>query len=420
MPDTQHESSLIKAIKNSEILELNEETSCIRSKIKITPRDQNEIDELTIYVEQIPLNSSHDSIAAIFSKFGKINYISLPRYKISRQLKQFGFVEFESKESVQKCLDCFKKFDAVLHSKPDKLLSIVTHETSDIKQEDVKTEEDVKEPKVEKDEEEIKSETDETDVKQEKTSENEDSVKKEPADENKEEIKKKKNRKHKRKQRKNKIIDERALTIKIMRKSLWKKMRNEYLNLERQKAKEVKKSLQESRKTNVKSQLVKFSPVINFYKSPSGNDQDTHDSVTEENNDVGSIVNIKFREVSHDLKELRQEFRQFSYVKHVEIIENGAECNVRVSTEQNAQELVSLYAGCEHSALIMSGESVEEYWKRIAENKEKNKRKLEENQTNPPAKKQRRGREKLAKMIMKAVSSQHIRFNDNSEPVDEK
>lgn len=222
---------------------------------------------------------------------------------------------------------------------------------------------------------------------------------------------KKKNRKHKRKERKNKMIDERALAIKIMRKSLWKKMRNEYLNLERLKAKEVKKSLQDSRKVTVKSQLVKFSPVINFYKSPSGQDADSsHDAVAEEKNEKGSVVNIKFREVYHDLKELRQEFRQFSYVKHVEIIENGAQCNVRVSTEQNAECLVSLYSGCEHTAAILTGEVEEQYWNRMTENKEKNKRKLDDPPTSP--KKQRRGREKLAKMIMKACSSQHIRFNE--------
>lgn len=225
---------------------------------------------------------------------------------------------------------------------------------------------------------------------------------------------KKKNRKHKRKERKNKIIDERALAIKIMRKSSWKKMRNEYLNLERQKAKEVKKSLQESRKVNVKSQLVKFSPVINFYKSPSGQDPDnSHDAVAEEKNDgdvkSGSIVNIKFREVCHDLKELRQEFRQFSYVKHVEIVENGAQCNVRVLNEQNADDLMSLYTGCEHTTAILSGDAEDQYWNRMTEIKENNKRKHEEKPTLP--KKQRRGREKLTKMIMKACTPQHIRFD---------
>lgn len=395
MPIDKHESIIIKSLTNSTALEVSDDGKCVRSKNEIIPKDQADIDECTIYIEQIPLDSNHDSIKAIFSKFGNINYVSLPRFKNSRQLKQFGFIEFESKESVNKCLECFKKFDgAILCAKPDKLLSIVTHDESskpvveeEIKVEEVKEEDEICEEK---------TETEET-------------------------TKKKKNRKHKRKQKKPKLIDERVVSIKIMRKTLWKKMRNEYLNLERQKAKEVKKALQESRKTNVKSQLVKFSPVVNFYKSPSTHDSDASHDVAEEKNDSVKVVNIKFREVSNDVRELRNEFRQFSYVKHVEIIDNGAECNIRVLNEKNAQDLVSLYdAGCEHSATILNGESETEYWKRLTEKKERGKRKLEIEGQSPPCKKQRRGREKLHKMIMKASSSQHIRFNENFENAEEK
>jgi La-related protein 7 len=397
---------LVKSISKSEKLELNNEGKSVRLKGDLVKKDQNEIDECTIYVEQIPLNSDHDTIKSIFSKYGHINYISLPRYKQSRQLKQFGFIEFAEKNYVQKCIDDFKKFDGVLNcSKPDKLLSISTFETETKEEEPKYKEEEKKEDANDKkDENMLLSEEQQKSPKdklQEKEGEEAD---KDP---------KKKNRKHKRKNKKQKVIDERAVTMKIMRKTLWKKLRNEYLNLERQKAKEIKKILQETRKVNPKEQLTKkLSPRKSFYKSPSGNDQDPHDSISEEQleTNTGPIVNIKFREPCNDIKELRQEFKQFSYVRNVEIVEEGAQCNVRVSAQSYAQELVNLYSGCEYEANIISGDAEKDYWKRISENKEKNKKKTEIN----PNRKQRRGREKLAKMIIKA-SAQHIRFNDNME-----
>lgn len=399
---------LVKSISKSEKLELNNEGKSVRFKGELVKRDQNEIDECTIYVEQIPLNSDHDLINSMFSKYGHINYISLPRFKKSRQLKQFGFVEFAEKDHVQKCIDDFKKFDGVLHcSKPEKLLSIATFET----------EAEIKDEEVEKKTAELTVSSDKGD----KIDEEKDVKTKVPQEEQEADSElKKKNRKHKRKNKKQKIIEERAVTMKIMRKTLWKKMRNEYLNLERQKAKEIKKYLQETRKANPKEQLVKLSPlspIISFYKSPSSQDQDPHDNKKEEQNEVelstGPIVNIKFKEPCNDLKELRQEFRQFSYVQHVEIVEGGAHVNVRVAAHSYAQELVSLYSGCEYEANILSGDAEKEYRKRISENKEKNKKKTE----NSPIKKQRRGREKLANMIIKA-SAQHIRFNDNAEPTE--
>lgn len=404
--EEKREEMIVKSISKSEKLELNNEGKSVQLKGELVKRDQNEIDECTIYVEQIPLNSDHETMQSVFSKYGHINYISLPRYKQSRQLKQFGYIEFGEKDCVQKCIDDFKKFDGVLHcSKPEKLLSISTFEIKPKTEgvEEAKNDEEEKKEVKEEDkkDEDMKSST------EDQQPERDEQTDKEP---------KKKNRKHKRKNKKQKTMDERAVTMRIMRKTLWKKLRNEYLNLERQKAKEIKKILQETRKANPKEQLVKLSPVsprISFYKSPSNRDPDAHDSVSEEQHDAGNtgpIVNIKFREPCNDLKELRQEFRQFSYVHHVEIVESGAQCNVRVAAQSYAQELVSLYSGCEYEANIISGDIEKEYWKRISENKERNKCKTENN----PNRKQRRGREKLAKMIIKA-STQHIRFNDNME-----
>lgn len=68
------------------------------------------------FKESIPLTADHSWIRKIFSPFGKIVYISLPRYSKTKKLKQFGFIEFEQKSSVKKVLSKFREFNGVLHS----------------------------------------------------------------------------------------------------------------------------------------------------------------------------------------------------------------------------------------------------------------------------------------------------------------
>ena len=53
---------------------------------------------LLISKERFPDNSTHDSITALFEAAGKVVYVSLPKYSDSKNLKGFGFVEFDSDE----------------------------------------------------------------------------------------------------------------------------------------------------------------------------------------------------------------------------------------------------------------------------------------------------------------------------------
>lgn len=78
--------------------------------------------------EALPPNSTHDSVRQIFKQFGSIAYVSLPKYKSGR-IKEFAFVEFDQKSSVEKCIKTFRHFDAVISDsyQPDKLLSITSY-----------------------------------------------------------------------------------------------------------------------------------------------------------------------------------------------------------------------------------------------------------------------------------------------------
>lgn len=393
----------------------------------------------------------------MFSKFGKVNYVSLPRYKKSRQIKQFGFIEFDDEESITKAITAFRKFDGVLQYsslKPENLLSIVTHEKEETETPAEKDEQESDEPpakkaRLESETEESKavepSEDKEEEVdKQEddpmsQDNDNDESDDSEPSQEKPtdeqpdgEAKKKKKNRKHKKKKVGQKaFFDEKVMAIKIMRKKEWKKMRNSYLNLERQKAKEIKKILRESfnkRNNNKIQENQKFSPAntasprINFYKSPNDREEPTEAAPESKVESTASglsfvpgvIVNIKFREPCLDYKELKKELKQYSYVCYVDVLEGGAQCYVRVDAASSAQELVTQYSGCEYETEVLKNEAEKEYWKKIFERRDAKKSK--DSPKKEPAVRRRRGREKLVEKINKAA--QHIRFEENEEAVE--
>lgn len=435
------EEVIRKSLTRSTMLELSEDGSKVKRKDDVPMKTQEEIDDLTIYVEQIPLNSTHESISSVFSTFGKVNYVSLPRYKKTRQIKQFGFVEFESEESITKAINCFKKVDGVLlysSLKAETLLSIATHEKEETESSEKPEENESDEPPTKKvrlettDEHEfaapkVESLIEEVGVKekQQEKSETTDGDEKVAEDstgvEQKEgEVvkKKKKNRPHKKKPARKAFFDERIMAMKIMRKKEWKKMRNAYLNLERQKAKEIKKFLRNKR-NNKAQEYQKFSPAVNFYGSPSNDRDEAVEPITIEQDTnlssglstipSGVIVNIKFREPCLDQKELKKEFKQYSFINYVDILEGGAQCYIRVDASNSAQELVSQYSSCEYETEILKDEAEKEYWKKIFEKRDSKKNKEASKIEQKPVKR-RRGREKLLDKINKAA--QHIRFDD--------
>jgi len=450
------ESDLVKALSRSAVLEVSEDGTKVKRKTELRMKSQEEIDDCTIYVEQIPINSTIQSLQAILSRYGKINYISLPRYKKSRQIKQFGFIEFDEPETVQKVLSAFKKFDAVLQyscCKPENLLSIASfnkEETEAAKaattdQPPKKEEEEDDEPpaKKVKIEEETKVEEPKAEVKAEPKvepkAEKQESESGSSEDEQEEAdgtkdvtatatAKKKRSRKKKSSSSKA-FTDERIMAMKVMRKKDWKKMRNIYLNMERQKAKEIKKVLRDSynkrhnnAKTPSQKEKIMASPHINFYGSPNDRAAEPMDHSSEMPSEAqsstsgiaftpGVIVNIKFREPCEDNAELKKEMKQFAYVQYVDIAEGGGQCYIRVDATNSAAELASQYSSCEYETEVLKGDAEKEYWKKIFEKRDKKKAgKTPEVAQKSPAAKKRRGRERLIEKISKAA--QHIRFDE--------
>jgi RNA recognition motif-containing protein len=67
-----------------------------KSKVKrISPIPENyNPDTRTIYAENIPADSTHDSLTTFFSQIGNVQYVSLPKFE-DKRIKGFAFVEFE-------------------------------------------------------------------------------------------------------------------------------------------------------------------------------------------------------------------------------------------------------------------------------------------------------------------------------------
>lgn len=437
IPEEKHLHELTKSVSKSTILELSEDKTKIQLKSDVPKKTQEEIDECTIYIEQIPINSTHDSLKSIFSKYGKVNYVSLPRYKKSRQIKQFCFIEFDDPASIQNVITAFKKIDGVLQGtsvKPENLLSITTFEKDDHDEEPPakKARIEIEEPEsTEKNEVESKDKSEDESAKKD---ENEKANDKEAtaADESATgESPKKKKRKHKRRNTaKNKQVDEHLMSMKVMRKNEWKKLRNTYLNLERQKAKEIKKILRETynKRTDSKIQsfaalTAKVSPKINFYGSPNERSSETvNEPVAESMSEIyqsgnllftpGCIVNIKFREPCVDFKDFKKELKQFPSVQYVDIMEGGSQCFIRVNASQAAHELVSHYSSCEYETEVLKDELEKDYWKKIIDSREKKKKNEDKSKPNTEKRHRRRGREKLVDKISKATQNQIIRFTD--------
>lgn len=91
-----------KGVQASTILSLSEDGMKVR---RITPIAQKEnIDECTVYVQNLPPDADHETLSSIFSQYGQVVYVSIPRFKNNKKIKGFAFVEFDTIESAKNCL----------------------------------------------------------------------------------------------------------------------------------------------------------------------------------------------------------------------------------------------------------------------------------------------------------------------------
>lgn len=399
----------------------------------------------------------------VFSSYGTVAYVSLPRYRKSKKIKEFAFVEFEKKSDVQKTLNVFEEFGGVFgkNKDPDELQSITTYliEQEEAKEENEENEKetddkDAVEPQTE--EENLsppptkRAKIEETDnkpsiVDEEKTAavettesemdisiaagtvdslEEQDSAE-DIADENVAEVegqkkKKKRMRRKKPETRKDATATDSFLDLKIMTKQDWKRLRNKYLNLQREKIKQVKQQLRQrhfDKKSSNKGQSKKMTPNINFY---GGNSDDVLESesstvVTDNQETValnktplfsfesGLIVSIKFQEPCIDIKDFKGEMRQHGQVKYVDVKEGDMEAFIRVDQPSSTGELIKQIEAPEYECKVLTGDAEDDYWNKIKRDRED---KIKKNIKVKP--------EKMKTKILKKNST-HIRFDGDDD-----
>lgn len=85
-------------------------------------------DKRTIYIENLPSNANQNWLRQLFSRFGKVNLVSVPKFKFKgggQRIKQFCFIEFANEENLQCAMEYFKQFNGILcYDEADNLLSI--------------------------------------------------------------------------------------------------------------------------------------------------------------------------------------------------------------------------------------------------------------------------------------------------------
>lgn len=442
---TNSVEDIATALKKSELLQLSEDRSKVRRVTELAERPNCE--ECTIYVECLPPKADHDWVRNVFSAYGKVAYVSLPKFKYSKKIKEFGFIEFEEESSVQKALKTFQAFGGVLTyegTEPDKLLSITSfskekEEEAQVKDGKSKHEVDEAVQPSEKegnDDDELADpqpkrlrtdDADASEVEANKDSGNEESHSENEGDEDggKVDGEKKKRRRRRGPSGVKKEIqqNDKVYELKIMPKKEWRRLRNKYLNLQRVEAKNLKKLFNDSNKfskphpsrtpnqAGSASKTVKSSPRVNFYGALTDEEAAAEVTKLEEQDqqnkkplfsfEPGLIVNVKFRVPCSNVKDFKTELKQFSYVKYIDLKEGDVESFVRVDKPSSANQLVKEYSSAEYSAQILSGEKEKSYWDKIKQDRE--------DKLNKKVKVEKvRGRTKLMKKV-----NTHIKFDDD-------
>lgn len=434
-----------KALRNSTVIRVSEDGTKVKRNKAIKVNEN--VDLCTIYVENIKADSDHESLSQIFSDFGNVVYVSIPKYKHNKANKGFAFIEYENEDQAKEAILFFDSIGCKIPSerKPEELQSILTFEKEESTEEFNPISGDIKKRKLSFDEDlqNKKSKTSEegTDDSQINSFEDTEGKRKEKNNEIisstlvvnvdipepiSEDIKKRKlsldedlqNKKLKaseevtgdsqinsvedtegKKKKKNKK-DKRKLFIKelgmqIMSKKEWKKLRNHYLDLQKKKMKEFKLYLRKHQ-TNIKR------------KEPYKNKQldENHDSTEDSKLTYvpGVIVKLTLLEPCNDAKKLKNEIKVLSSdIKYVDVPNQvgSEEAFLRFNSNEAAKQFCTKdFMG---DKTILTDEDEKSYWDKINKDRLLKFQKLSKKQ---------RGREKLLKKADKDTVT-HLRFEEN-------
>ncbi|KAK4872785.1 hypothetical protein RN001_014814 [Aquatica leii] len=404
-----------KAISKSDLIELSEDRTKVRRKAPIQVK-QN-VDECTIYVERLKSDATHEWLTSIFSEFGSVVYVSIPKYPHSNIIKGFAFVEFENEDGANSALNFFESIDCKIPSvmEPQKLYSIATFdcknpnnkmkfidtddtldagtEKNESRKRKLSTEAD-EETELKHEDKKVKKDEGELNGNEQKTNEvilNEDGHEHDTT-ESEEERKRKKQKKSHRKRATLKEIG-----LHVLSKKDWKKMRNKYLEMQRKTMTELKRHLNKQKSSEPVS---KPKEVRNEAKVKE--EVETKSAVQEFV--PGIIVKVALTDPLVESKKLKDELKtNFPDVQYIDIPHTygSQEIYIRFKDSTSADSFCTKnFKG--NVCTVLEGDEENKYWQRIEESRNAKLR---------HANRKQRGRDKLLKKAEKQ-SAQHIRFDD--------
>lgn len=455
---------LRKAISKSSILELSEDGLKVRRKTDVEVKN-NEL-QCTIYVENIPSNADHDWIRQVFGGYGTIDYISVPRFHRSGRPKGFAFIEFKTPEMANTALEAFGALECKIAPTidPGQLQSIKTFEGNSGEQEPegsenksecenqngAKDSEPAKSMEASGEEEKGKKRklgddaTEETSEKKRRVGDDEgmsdsvaqqeermDALESKPQDGTAGEEqppatgKKSKKKKRKRNKKAKEVID--SIYLRVMSKEDWKKLRNKYLNTQRENMKFLKMQLQDRHQQQYRKRHGEWSAERDSHRAV---ERDTSQETTARSKSApldhhlkpqftpNSVIKISFEEPPQDPKKLRETIREGGSggVAYVDVSATERDVYVRFLSEEAAASYKK--TGCWSRMEVLAGAEEKEYWERIIScwtqrRTKKNKQSGKQSQNFPG---ELRGREKLLQKALKEAQNtkcnSHIVFDD--------
>ena len=99
---TTDRQTLVEALKSVPGLRVTHDGDQVHRTRPVPAKDDSE--ERTVYIEPLPADATHDALKQLFGIYGKVAYISMPRFPRS-DAKGFAFVEFETSGAAARALE---------------------------------------------------------------------------------------------------------------------------------------------------------------------------------------------------------------------------------------------------------------------------------------------------------------------------
>ncbi|KPJ13394.1 La-related protein 7 [Papilio machaon] len=422
---TQEITDIAKALSHSTFLELSEDKLKVKRKTPLLPYD---VDARTVYVESIPVKATQDWLKKVFSNYGHVAYISLPKFRNTQRIKGFGFIEFEKPQEAQKCINAFIKMGCKLPTcmPPEELSSIkmfsVDEPPNDANESKEEYEPPKKKNKKSKDKKknlELKIENDsDSERRVETPSEETKSLATPPEDENKslatptedenkslatpteegkttdaeskdemtsqDESKNdgspRRKKKIKKRKTKNGTKDKNKLNntevqnglwgLQVLPKCEWKALRNKYLNLQRKYMKEAR-AMYHSKKNVYTAIPASAAPTLEGESAIKAQEIESSKTVAPLERIPGVFVEEMLPEPCLDVRLVKRTIKSNIHAQHVEAKEGLSEVIIRFDSAKAADEYCT---NSNNRARVLCGAEEQEQWVRAEETRAAGKR----------------------------------------------